>query len=256
MTGTSFVPDQCPLCDSEELEYRDEISSWTCEGCSYVFDGDGASEDISSLATATQTDESGQDETEDWKETINARDKSEANLIDVLNKIEEVAEELRLSEEVEIRAAELVTEAWKLNFMLGRTKTDTVAAAVYAAAREYSESIPPALIAGAVGTQKRRVKDFYTSMKTELDLELPAATPEEFVPAISAELEANNEIKRAAIELLNQSGPVGGNPVAIAAAAVYEASNDRRQELTQREIAVAVDVTKETIWRHCKKFDQ
>lgn len=253
MSETVPPAEECPICSTGEISRWEKLDTWICEECSYVFDGDGTAENVAPLESLSESDADGQVESEDWRGSITPHDRSEANLIDVLSKTEAVAEELGLSEETELRVAELVTQSWKSNFMLGRTKTDTVGAAVYAATREASQSIPPALIADAIGTEKRRVKDFYTSLKSELDIDVSVATPEEFVPAIADELGTCDTIERSALELLDQSEPTGGNPVGVAAAALYQASSINGEDLTQREVAAVVDVTKETIWRHCNR---
>jgi len=245
----------CSVCRTGELRQWEELEVWSCKNCSYVFNRKRVDTSVNPIQETSEVGESSQEEKQDWKKNLKSHDRSEANLIDVLSKTEDLAEEFELPEEVEVRAGELVTDAWRSNFMLGRTKTATVGAAVYVAAREGDQAIPPAFIAESLELEKRRIKDVYTSLKKELDVTLTGTTPQEFVPAISDELEVNDEVEHLALELLDKTGLMGGNPVGIAAAAVYKASSVVGAQHSQREIAAIVDMTKETIWRHSKEFE-
>lgn len=72
---------------------------------------------------------------QDWEQAIIIKDKSEANLIGVLSQVGRVADELILCDELAIQSAEITVQAWKTNFIHGRTMPDTIGASVYAASR-------------------------------------------------------------------------------------------------------------------------
>jgi len=55
-------------------------------------------------------------------------------------------------------------------------------------------------------------------------------------------------------ELLMNLSFVGGNPLATAAAAVYEVAGRDRGDVTLRDTARVTKLTKETIWRHTRKL--
>ena len=250
MNESSPPAEGCPACSADNLSYWEELETWICDDCSYVVETG-----ISDSSTPDFSGDIDGDEINDqaWNQSISVKDKSESNLVEVLSQVEEVADELVLSHELAIRAAEIVVEAWTANFMHGRTKPDTVGAAVYAASREIQQGIPPAIIANNIESDQQSVKDTYQQLKAELNLDIDPPTSTEYLSHICQELDLTEEVTMTAETILD-GYHAGGNPVGIAAAAVYVGSNKEGNELTLREAAEATGLTKETIWRQASKI--
>jgi len=255
MKRTSSDYMECPACASEDLTYWEELDSSICDSCSYVLESDI---DISTIeARGNNSGVSPNSVTADgteWKDNIAAKDKSEANLVDVLTKSEEAGECLDLSYDQEIRTAEVLTEAWKTNFMHGRNKIDTIAASLYVVSREEGNTIPPGMIARTVGTDKQSVKNMYKQLVDHLGIDLDPPIPEDYVPSVCSELGLSQDIQDAAIDLLSKQRPRGGNPVGIAAAGVYLVCDSNQTDLTLRDVGAVVNMTKETVWRQKSKI--
>jgi len=248
MTESSTLVEECPACRAETTSYWEEIDKWICDDCSYVIE---ASTSQTSSPTLPRDLDRNEDEEETWSQSISVKDKSEANLVDVLSQVETISDELALSGELAICAAEVVVEAWKINFMHGRTKPDTVGASVYAASREARQGIPPAIIADKIESDRKTVKKTYQQLKTELQLNIDPPRPMEYVGHICYELNLQSGVEKTAEEILaGHRG--GGNPVGIAAAGVYVASEIEGEDLTLRRAAKVTDLTKETIWRQAE----
>lgn len=225
----------------------DDLDSWVCDQCSYVISEkedsppDGFVEDLEGESESPNSNSP-------WDEQIAIKDKSEANLVELLSIVEDLAEQVGISDEITERAAEIATDAWTENFLHGRCKYDTAAAAVYAASRVAGRSVPPGqLCDGHEGLEKRSVKATYKALKSTLNLDLTPPTPVEYLHHIISELDLPTDLAESAQEALKKQQPHGGNPVGIAAAAVYL---EGPQKLTYRDLGTAVDLTKETIWNH------
>lgn len=250
MTESSTPVEECPACGAETISYWEELGKWICDDCSYVIE---ASTSQTSSPSLPRDLDGNQVEEEAWSQSISVKDKSEANLVDVLSQVETISDELTLPDELAIRAAEVVVEAWKINFMHGRTKPDTVGASVYAASREAQQGIPPAIIADKIESDRKTVKKTYQQMKSELQLNIDPPHPLEYVGHICYDLDLPSEVEKTAEEIL-VGHRAGGNPVGIAAAGVYIASEIEGEDLTLRRAAEGTDLTKETIWRQAEKI--
>lgn len=237
-------PEECPACGDASLSYREPIESWLCDGCSYVLDSEAVS-------TASETDGETSADTEpvDWESQIAVSDTAEANLIDALSRTEAVADAVGLSDERTLRAGEVIAEAWQTNFMHGRSQERTIGAIIYAVSREVDAALPPALIADAVEADRGPIKQTFQEVSHELDLDIGPPVPREFVAAINGELELPADIERRARQILNQQETSGGNPIGIAAAAIYVACEHSDVAVTLKELAAVTGLTKETIWR-------
>ena len=248
MTESSTLVEECPVCGAEMVSYWDELDKWICDDCSYVIE---TSTSRNSSPTLSKDLDRAEDEEEAWIRSISVKDKSEANLVDVLSQVETISDKLALTDELAIRAAEIVVEAWKTNFMHGRTKPDTVGASVYAASREARQGIPPAIIANKIESDRKTVKKTYQQLKTELQLNIDPPRPAEYIGHLCYVLNLQSGVEKTAEEIL-AGHRAGGNPVGIAAAGVYVASEIEGEDLTLRRAAKVTDLTKETIWRQAE----
>lgn len=255
MTNSDTEPSHCNACGSDQIQYWERTNSWICDECSYVLSTSGVAPDSTSpnsVPSFRGRDDSSTDS--DWRDGISVKDNSEAILVEVLSQVDEIANELSFSSEDEIRTGEIVTKAWETNFMHGRSKEDTVAAAIYIVSRESGCTVPPGVIAEAANTDKSAMKNTYTQLKKKQNVELDPPRPEEYVEYICTSLDLSTEVWSQAEKLLENSS-IAGNPVGIAAAAVYQSGNQQCPELTMRDIAGLTKITKETVWRQSKKFD-
>lgn len=246
----------CHLCSSSSVEYWDSLSAWICENCSGVYNENDVTNELAQLQYPTSLDSNEDSRGQEWTDQIAPKNKSEVNLISCLEKVEELANRLSLAQPIEVRAAEITTEAWKSNFMWGRTVSDTVAAAVYTASREAQQSVPPGVLAKLSGREKQKVKNTYKELKRTLGIETPPPTPEEYLHHITRELNLPDEIREDSITRLDAINETSGNPVGVAAAVVYETSSNTQEDITFRNVARVTELTKETIWRHKNKIEQ
>ncbi len=241
---------ECPVCNSKNIGYWEDLDTWICENCSYVIN-----EDSPEIPTTSSCGTSSDDvENTTWDQALSITDKSEANLVELLSQVEEVSNTLSLPDELMLRAGEISAEAWETNFMHGRTTADTVGAAVYAAGRELQYGVPPASIASAVDRDKQSIKTTYQKLRSNLHLDVAPPQPVDYIDYLCQVLNLSEEIAETAERLLTNHR-IGGNPVGIAAAGVYLAA-DQEADLTLREVAEVIGLTKETVWRQTKRIQK
>jgi transcription initiation factor TFIIIB Brf1 subunit/transcription initiation factor TFIIB len=185
---------------------------------------------------------------------LSIKDDSEANLVELLSRIEEVGDELSLEVNEVTRAGEIATQAWKTNFMHGRTKEATLSAAVYAATREGERTIPPGIIADTIDVEKRKLKHAYQKLKSAQDLDLDPPDPSDYVKYLCETLDLPQDVEHQVDDILSEQTFIGGSPIGTAAASIYSVSSEKSESITLREIAISTKLTKETIWRHTKKL--
>jgi len=243
--------DVCPACGGDSFSHQPAVDSWICDECSSVLDSHSHSQPESerqSPAAPTTSDEDSNREV-DWESRIAIADTAEANLVDGLARTETIAETLSLSTERTLRAGELIAEAWQTNFMHGRSQERTIGAIIYAVSREADAALPPAQIAEAVQVDKASIKQMVQKVSQELELDIGPPTPEEFVGALTTALELPESTESRAKELLQEHDSTGGNPVGIAAAALYLTCDQAGIEVTLKDLASVTGLCKETIWR-------
>ena len=241
-------PEQCPACGGESLNHQAAIESWICAECSYVLDSSNLPpmSDSSEIAEQPLNDES---EQIDWKSQIAVSDNSEVNLVEALSRTETVTEAIGFSTERTLRAGELIAEAWQTNFMHGRSQERTIGAIIYAVSREIDTALPPEIIAKEMKVDKTEIKQTFQTLRQELNLNIGLPVPRKFVTVICEELVLSDEVNERAKDLLRQENGLGGNPIGIAAAAIYLADEQSESKLTLKQLAEITGLTKETIWR-------
>ncbi|QKQ98099.1 transcription initiation factor IIB [Candidatus Nanohaloarchaea archaeon] len=162
-------------------------------------------------------------------------------LVDVLNLPETVKEE----------ASRLYEKALEEGLIKGRRIERVVAALVYIVAR--NQRIPRTMkeISDEGGVDKRKLGQTYRYIAKELDLGITPVKPEDFLPRFSEELGISGETQAQArkyiLDARRENLLAGRSPGSIVAAAIYLASQQRDQELTQTEIADTVGVTEVTV---------
>lgn len=227
-----------------------------CSECYAVVDNVSRVDDTGRIEESDREDQQHQEEIEeDWTHSVPIKDKSEENLVEVLAQVEEISSNLSLPDSAVIRGGEIITEAWESNFMHGRSKEKAVSAAVYAASRECQYSVPPGVIAKLADIEKRRLKKTFRQLRATQNLDIDPSTPVEYIDYICTQLELHAGVGEQAEKLIEEIKPSGANPVGIAGAAVYQANKADGESVTLREIAGATAMTKETVWRHTKRFE-
>lgn len=246
---------QCPACGSEDIDYDREFAWGICADCGFVIaDSSNAVEpEPPEAIDVADADEP----TKAWPQTVEAQDKSDQNLIELLTLIDTLGEPLLLSDEARVRSAELATKAWENSILHGRSKNACVGAAVRLACRELRCPRPIRVIADIVQTDVSSIQSIYQLLIDTLAIDLDPPKPGDYVLFICESLECTN-VETSAQQLLhhNREYTAVGDPSGIAAAAVYIATQEHASidAVTYREVGKVVGMTKETVWKRATEL--
>ncbi|RLG59553.1 transcription initiation factor IIB [Candidatus Geothermarchaeota archaeon] len=195
-----------------------------------------------------------------WQRRISIYGSIERNLIHALNELNKLGEKLDLPRDILERASYIYRMALEKDLVRGRAIDTIIAAALYAALRYYR--IPRTLreVAQASGRSKKDLARCYRMLIRNLDLRMPLANPLQYVRRICASagldkkvmLEAEKIIKLAQKRRLT----AGKDPVGLAAAAVYYACVLLNVKKTQRDIAIAANITEVTVRNRYKSLSE
>lgn len=193
-----------------------------------------------------------------WQRRISVYGAIERNLVHALNELNKLGEKLDLPRDVLERASYIYRMALEKDLVRGRAIDTIIAAALYAALRYYE--IPRTIreVALASGRSKKDLARCYRMLIRKLDLRMPLANPLQYVRRICVNanldkrvmLEAEKIIKLAQKKRLT----AGKDPVGLAAAAVYYACVLLGIKKTQRDIAIAANITEVTVRNRYKSL--
>lgn len=250
-SGESF--NRCPACDSETLDSDRDIPGKVCQGCGLVYDGgDWAYDPSEAYEAGIQTESKSKTESE-WQDEVTIRDASDQQLVRILSNVDDLADHLSLGAEEQETAVELAVEVWEQNLMHGRKLESVIAGVVYTTCRKSGQPRPGHTVAKAAEIGERKLRNASKIIVQELNLEIDPPKAKGYIPYLSSQLGLASHLERDAFEILQNTETTGGNPAAIAVAALYTATQSS-DSLTLQEAGQAAGVSKETVWRHSSEF--
>lgn len=179
------------------------------------------------------------------------RTKSDDNKIRNLNQatieVERYTDRLHLPRGIKNKALFIYRKALKEDLIRGRTISDFVAAAIYAACRE--SKVPRSLtnVSEASGRSVKDISRTYRLLVRSLKLRMPIDTPMKFVPRIAGSLNIDVETERKTLESLRIAGErkllIGKDPRSMATAALYMACKSNKRKMTQKKLADAAGIS-------------
>lgn len=186
-----------------------------------------------------------------WHRRISMASSYEKNLATALQELEKMINRLQLPKNIADKAAYIYKQAVKKQLIRGRLIESVVAAVIYAVCR--MEGIPKTLddIASISNADKKDIGRAYRFIKRELNLKIPLATAEIYIPRYASALNLGPEVQERAKEIIRmamESSILSGRgPTGIAAAALYIAALEKGERRTQKQVAEQAGVTEVTI---------
>ncbi|MBO8183535.1 MAG: transcription initiation factor IIB [Archaeoglobus sp.] len=193
-----------------------------------------------------------------WQKRIKIGNARERNLSFALNELNRMVSTLGLPKSVEESAAAIYRKAVSKNLIRGRSIEGVVAAALYAACKQFG--IPRSLdeISLHSKVDRKEIGRTYKFIIRELGLRLMPTDPSDFVPRFCTTLNLNGEVQGRAIEVIEKAEEryliSGRSPKAIAAAAIYIASILEGLDRSQNEISAVTGITEVTIRNRYKEL--
>jgi transcription initiation factor TFIIB len=177
--------------------------------------------------------------------------KADQNRISGFTEIRRMVAALGLSESSRDQACRLFRSAQDAGLLVGRSIEAVASGCLYAVCRlnEHPRSFDA--IARVSKVPKDRIRTGYTVLNRELELPVPPAGPKQYLAQVSSEADISQATQRRARDLLDTTNRAtvanGQNPLGVAAGALYLASQDTGEFVTQRELATAADVAAVTV---------
>ena len=195
-----------------------------------------------------------------WQQRISIYSSVERNLSSALSELNKLGEKLDIPFSVLERASYIYRMALENDLVRGRAINSIVAGSLYSALRY--DSIPRTLkeLSKASGIDRKELARCYRMLVKELKLQMPVVDPIKHVRKICARgglkkralLEAEKIIRLAQKRKLT----AGKGPIGLAASAVYYACVLLDLEKTQRDIAIAADITEVTVRNRYKNLSE
>ncbi len=182
----------------------------------------------------------------------------EYNVVRALRDINTRAGKMGLPKDVIETAAYVYRKAQHNNITRGRSIACISAASIYIACRQCH--VPRTLdeVSKAFELRRRDVSRTYNCIIRMLKIQIPVATPENYIARLCGQLHLNGKTQKMVKELLraaSEKGLINGrSPLAITGALIYIASIITHEKRTQAEIANAANVTEVTIRNRYKEL--
>jgi transcription initiation factor TFIIB len=195
-----------------------------------------------------------------WQIRTRVHTSIERNLAQAMAELDRLTDKLHLPPQIKERAAVIYRKALDAGLVRGRSIAAIMAGAVYAACR-FSET-PRTLreVIEASGLKRRDVARCYRLLIKELNLKMPIEDPMKSISKIASRLDLSMETQSKAIEVLRQAkakGLIAGkDPLGLAAAALYVACAMDGIKKTQKDIAMAAEVTEVTVRNRYKSLKE
>ncbi len=173
------------------------------------------------------------------------------NLKQAFNELYRLKDKLSLSDSVLEKAAYIYRKALAKKLVRGRSISAMMGSALYAACREVETPRTLKEIAETMNIKKGDLAPYYRLLVKELDLKMPVVDSVQNVARIASKAGLSEKTKRYAIEILRKAEEnkisSGKNPMGLAGAALYAACITNGENMTQRNIAEAANITEVTI---------
>jgi len=193
-----------------------------------------------------------------WQIRTRVHSSIDRNLAQAMSELDRISSQLGLPKSIKEEAAVIYRKAVEKGLVRGRSIEAVMAASIYAACR--TQKIPRTIdeIAKFTRSGRKDVARCYRLLLREVDIKVPLADAEAFIPRIASDLHLSGMVQRRAAEIVRAAKAygitAGKDPAGLAAAAIYIASLLENEKRTQKEIAHAARVTEVTVRNRYKEL--
>ena len=197
-----------------------------------------------------------------WDNRSQAHLSVDRNLRQALSELNRLKDKLAISSNVLEKSAYIYRKALDKGLVRGRSISAMIASCLYAACRETDTPRTLKDVSDVANIKRKDIARCYRIIHHELDLKMPVVDAVQCVARISSRLEISEKAKRYAIKILKiakkTEESAGKDPMGLAAAALYLSCVKHGQEVTQKDVAEAANITEVTIRNRYKglKFEQ
>jgi len=193
-----------------------------------------------------------------WQVRSRLQGSHDRNLIQALNELDRIVSQLGLPTSIRNEAAVIYNRAATSGMVRGRSIESVIAAAIYAACRKLRNPVSLDEISNYTQASRKDVARCYRLLLRENSVNVPVPDAVDYVAKIASPLHLSAETQKTAAEVIKkaqESGITAGkDPAGLAAAGIYIASLLTKTRRTQKEIAMAAQVTEVTVRNRYKEM--
>jgi transcription initiation factor TFIIB len=193
-----------------------------------------------------------------WDSRSKVHESADRNLRQALSELTRLKDKLALSDAVVEKAAYIYRKALEKGLVRGRSISALIAAALYAACRDTETPRTLKDVSDAGNIKRKDIARCYRLLHRELELKMPVVDPIQCVSRIASKIGITEKTKRYAAKVLQvareHEESAGKDPMGLAAAALYLSCIRNNENMTQRDIANAANVTEVTIRNRYKSL--
>lgn len=193
-----------------------------------------------------------------WQQMVSRGKIPRGNMTSALSRLDKMSSSMELPRQVREATATLYRRAVEQKLLKGRSMEAVIAAALYAACRQYGVPYTLEEVADSCEVNKKEIGKTYRFISRELKLNLISPQPQDYLSRFCRKLELNEDTERKALEILRrteeQGLTSGRGPTGIAAAIIYITSLSCGENRTQNEVATVAGVTEVTIRNRYKEL--
>lgn len=186
-----------------------------------------------------------------WQSQVQYGTSAERNLLIALSELDRMSDKLRISRDIQERAAQLYRKALETGLVRGRSIASMASACLYAACRSLQRPRSLKEVASASKVRIKEIARCYRLILRELQVSMPIPEPKAYISKIAAKLSIPEKTQIEAAQVLNEARRkriiAGKDPKGMAAAALYVACVRTGVQRTQKDIANAAEVTEVTV---------
>ncbi len=193
-----------------------------------------------------------------WDSRSQVHEPVDRNFRQAFSELGRLKDKLTISNSVLEKAAYIYRKAMEKGLVRGRSISALIAASLYVACRDTETPRTLKDIAEAANVKKKDIARCYRLLHRQLDLKMPVVNSIQCISRIASKIGISEKTKRSACLVLKEAQDshesAGKDPMGLAAAALYLSCVKNGEDLTQRDIAEAANVTEVTIRNRYKSL--
>jgi len=193
-----------------------------------------------------------------WDSRSQVHEPIDRNFRQAFSELGRLKDKLTISNAVLEKAAYIYRKALQKGLVRGRSISALIAASLYAACRDTETPRTLNDVGQAANIKRKDIARCYRLLHRELDLKMPVVNSIQCISRIASKIGISEKTRRSASLVLKEAQKshesAGKDPMGLAAAALYLSCVKNEEDLTQRDIAEAANVTEVTIRNRYKSL--
>ncbi len=193
-----------------------------------------------------------------WDSRSQVHEPVDRNFRQAFSELNRLKDKLTISNSVLEKAAYIYRKALQKGLVRGRSISALIAASLYAACRDTETPRTLKDVGDAANIKKKDIARCYRLLHRQLDLKMPVVNSIQCISRIASKIGISEKTRRSAILVLKEAQDshesAGKDPMGLAASALYLSCVKNGEDLTQRDIAEAANVTEVTIRNRYKSL--